>query len=60
MTSCLPLLHAAEQEARATQAVMAMQGQQKPAPGTKEADANSVLNTMNEAINGRAVSVDRC
>jgi len=29
---------------------------QKAPPGSKEADANSILNNMNEAINGRAVS----
>ncbi|KAF5841908.1 carotene biosynthesis-related protein [Dunaliella salina] len=47
-------LSPAEQEIRATQAVAAMQAQQKPPPGSKEADANSILNNMNEAINGRA------
>ena len=49
---------AAEQEVRATQAVIAMQSQKAPPPGSKEADSNSILNNMNEAINGRAVSIN--
>lgn len=44
---------AAEQEKRATLAVMQAR---KPEVGTKEFDSNSILNTINEAINGRAVS----